>query len=775
MNFPPRMLEETESSRAAYPRKDALAKVKGAPIFTDDQEVPRALWVAVVRSERPHARIVGIDISGAEEVPGFVGIVTYEDIPGENVLPVIRDDMPVLSDGVVRYVGEPIILVVAESRKAAYEAASRVKVEYEDLPAVFDPMEAMSEGAPTVARDGFSERGNIFVHLWAGKGDPDPVLEDCDVVHEAVYETPMQEHLYLETQSAIAAPTPEGGVEVMGSIQCPSQDYVQGMLSRILALPLSKIRVKALPLGGGFGGKEEIPGLVSAHAALAALKFGRPARITLDREEDFISTSKRHRAIIRVRVGADRDGRLRALRAEIILDAGAYQTLSPAVLWRAMIHVFGPYRYEATRVDAYAVATNKVPAGAFRGFGAPEAVFAIEMALNELASKLGMDPLELRKRNTVIVGDELGFGQRLTFSVGARDTVLEAERISGYRSLGPPPPRLRRGIGIATAMMGNGLGGKAVPLEKATAVVRMFMDGSVEVIVGTTEMGQGSWSGFATIASEVLGVPYEWVSVSGADTAMGVDSGPTVASRSTVFQGRAVQIAAEKLRRRLLELASELLGAELDDLEIADGRVRSREDPEVGMDVRELAKAAWERNLNLQATGYASMPEFVYWDYERGTGNAYPQYSFATQITVVDVDPETGEVFVREVYGAYDVGRVVNRQAAEGQVVGGTVMSIGYALTEDLKMEDGRILNPSFTDYLIPTALDAPEKFVISFVEDHPSPIGGLGAKALGELPMVVAPASIAAAVADALGVPVRALPLTPEAVWRLLKSVKNP
>ncbi|HDJ26743.1 MAG TPA: aldehyde oxidase [Aciduliprofundum sp.] len=770
------MLEEARVVGSRYRRKDALAKVRGAPIFTDDVEIPDALWVAVVRSERPHARILSVDTSAAEEVPGFVGLVTYEDVPGENVLPVIKDDMPVLSEGIVRYVGEPILLVVAESRKAAYEAASRVRVEYEDLPAVFDPVEAMREGAPLVAREGFSEEGNIFVHLWAGKGEPDELFGECAVVHEAEYRTPMQEHLYLETQSAIAVPTPDGGVEVMGSIQCPSQDYVQGMLSRVLGLPLSKVRVKALPLGGGFGGKEEVPGLVAAHAALAALKFGRPARISLEREEDFISTSKRHQAIMRVKVGADAEGRLLALKAQIILDAGAYQTLSPAVLWRAMIHIFGPYRYRAAWVDAYAVATNKVPAGAFRGFGAPEGAFAIEMALNELARKLGMDPLELRKKNTVIVGDELGFGQRLTFSVGARDTVLEAERISNYRELRSMRGggRLKVGIGVATAMMGNGLGGKAVPLEKATAVVRMFMDGSVEVLVGTTEMGQGSWSGFAAIASEILGVPYEWVTVAGADTAMGIDSGPTVASRSTVFQGRAVQMAAEKLRRRLVELASELLGTRPDDVELSGGYAFSREDPDLRIGIRELASKAWERNLNLQATGYASMPDFVFWDYERGTGNAYPQYSYATHITVVEVDPETGEVRVREVYAAYDAGRIINREAAEGQVIGGTVMSIGYALTEDLKLEEGRILNPNFTDYLIPTVLDAPERTVVSFVEDHPSPIGGMGAKALGELPMVVAPASIAAAVADALGVPVRELPLTPEAVWRLMSKGKE-
>ncbi len=752
-------------------RVDAAEKVKGLPTYAADIEIQNMLYGATVRSSRPHARLLSVDASGALELEGVLAVLTSSDIPGRNRVPELLEDMPFLAEGVVRYVGEPIAIVVAGDPYLAREAASRVKVEYEDLPAVFDPLKAMSEGAPGVAAAGRDPARNVFSIVRVSNGSVEEARGRSRAIVGGEFRIPSQEHLYLEPITVIAIPS-GNGVEVVGPFQAPHQDYVQRMVAAATGLPLSKVRVRVATIGGSFGGKEDVPGIPAAHAAVATLALGRPVTISYDREEDFISTSKRHEALVRMEVGADGEGRLTFLRAELYLDAGAYATLSPAVLWLASVMACVPYRIANVDIRGYAVATNKVPRGAFRGFGNPQVSIPRELLLDELARELGLTPEEIRLRNLVEPGDTLCFGQEVGAWGGARATLArllsdpEARRILALRGTRTGGRSL--GVGLATVAIPIGLGATGRALEKAGAFVEMKRDGSLTLRIGSTEMGTGAHTGMVSIASRILGVPPEMVEVAQVDTSTAPDSGPTVASRSAAFQGMAVAEACRALAGRLKELASRILGGE--EVELADGFAISgnRRIP-----LSLLAERAYEEGVKMWEEAYVFSPPGLEWDFEAGRGIPYPFYSHAAQLTLVSLDTETGEVEVLEVLGVYDVGPVLFPEGVEAQAHGGTIMGIGYTLTEEVVQEEGRILNPNLTDYLIPTTLDAPGKAKFSFIEDYPSGLGPPGAKGMGELPFLASACSIACAVADASGGKIRSLPLTPENIWKLIKKKK--
>ncbi|MGC9530412.1 MAG: xanthine dehydrogenase family protein molybdopterin-binding subunit [Candidatus Bipolaricaulaceae bacterium] len=755
----------------SIPRLDAEAKVRGVARYADDLSVPGMLFGKAVRADRPHARVRTVDTARAAAHPQVACVVTPQDIPGRNRVPIIYADMPLLADGVVRYVGEPVALVAATCPEAAEQAAASVRVDYEDLPAVFDPLAALDPGAPQVAREEAAEKANLFNHMLIRKGDPDAAFAEAAVVVEGEYRVGYQEHAYLETQGVIAVPE-EDGMAVYGTLQCPF--YVQNAVSAVLGLPLAKVRIVQTATGGGFGGKEDVPSHLAAMAAVLAWKSARPVKIVYDRAEDIATTSKRHPGLIRYRSAARRDGTLTAVEVEFYYNAGAYQTLSSAVLWRGVVHAAGPYRIPNVRVDGYSVATNTVPCGAFRGFGSPQVIFAHESQMNALARRLGVDPLELRRRNALRVGDDTSTGQQLEESVGLVQAVDRARQLSDWRRLRQEAQEFnrrhrwrRRGVGVSTVMYGVGMGAKAPLLDKAGAYVKLEADGSVTVAVGNTEMGQGAQTVLAQIAAQALGVQPATVQLAPVDTSRVPDSGPTVASRTTTVAGAAVLDAATKLRGRVEQAAAQVLGCSR--VIVGDARCHDPDDPHRSAGLAEVARWMWAHNWDLGATGWASGAP-VDWDAATGQGKAYFVYSYACHIAEVEVDCLTGEAHVRRFWAVHDSGKVVNPDTARGQVIGGVAQGIGYALTEELAAAAGRIVSPSFTAYHLPTTLDMPEEMAVEFVE-APYSGGPFGAKGLGEVPLMAAHAAVAGGVSAAAGRPLLHYPAIPERVLELLEG----
>lgn len=754
------------------PRVDAEAKVRGLARFVDDLSFPGMFYGKVIRSDRPHARVLGLHLSRARALVACV--VVPEDIPGRNSIPIIYDDMPLLAQGIVRYVGEPMALLAAETMEAAEEAVVLAQAEYEDLPAVFDPLVSMSPDAAQVAVPKAAEGGNVFNHMVVRKGDVEAGFAQADVIVEGEYRTGYQEHAYLEPQGVIAVPE-EGGMTIYGTLQCPF--YVQTAVANVLGLPLAKVRVVQTATGGGFGGKEDMPSHLAGMAAVLAWKASRPVKLIYDRAEDIATTSKRHPSVVRYRTGAKRDGTLTAVEVEFFYNAGAYQTLSSAVLWRGLIHAAGPYRIPNVKIDGYSVATNTVPCGAFRGFGSPQVIFAHESQMDELARRLRMDPLELRRRNALRVGDETATGQRLTESVGLPEAIERAAELSHWEERKEVDALSRRekfkvrGLGTSTVMYGVGMGAKAPLLDKAGAYVKLEADGSVTVAVGNTEMGQGAQTVLAQIAAQTLGARLSDVQLAPVDTSRVPDSGPTVASRTTTVAGMAVLDAARRLRARVEQVACKLLGATA--VSIHEGRCLDRGDPSRSVPLAEVARWMWSRNLDLGATGWAEGAP-VDWDPKTGQGNAYFIYSFACHIAEVEVDLLTGEACVRRFWAVHDSGKIVNPETARGQVVGGIAQGIGYALMEELRAERGHIVSPSFTAYHIPTTMDLPEEIAVEFVE-APYSGGPYGAKGLGEVPLMASHAAVANAISHAIGARLREYPAIPERVLSLAACGEMP
>jgi len=738
---------------AAVPRPDALDKVRGEARFVDDLAFPGMLHAAVIRSTVPHAKICKLDLTSVSKHPAVICTLTANEVPGENVVHVIYDDQPALATGVVRYVGEPIALLAAEDRASARSAAAHATIDYEEIEAVFDPLSALSPDAPTVAVPAATEKApNLFNAMLIRKGDVAHGFAQADVIVEGEYRTGYQEHAYLETQGAIAVPELNGAIAIYGTMQCPF--YVQAAVAKVLGLPLSKVRVIQTATGGAFGGKEDVPSLVSALAALLAWKARRPVKLVLDREEDILTSSKRHPSIVHYKSGAKADGTLTAIEVDFVYNAGAYQTLSSAVLWRGLMHAAGPYRIPHVKIDGRSVATNTVPCGAFRGFGSPQVIFAHESQMDLLAERLGIDRLEIRRRNALKTNDETATKQRLGESVGVLQTIEEAgrlthweERLRKVEAFNAASRDRRRGLGISSVMYGVGLGGKAPFLDKAGAYMKLEADGSIGIAVGTVEMGQGLTTALTQIASEALSVPFDRIHFAPVDSSRVPDSGPTVASRGTMMSGLAILDAAAKLKERIRTVAK--------DLHIPKKEIPSR--------LQEIAQAFWINNLDPAVEGWAKGAP-VDWDEETGLGNAYFVYSYATHIAQVEVDLTTGEVSVEDFVAVHDSGRIVNQQLASGQVEGGIVQGLGFALMEEIPEKDGRLMTTGFTTYRIPTIRDIAADTKVAFVEAL-YPAGPFGAKGLGEVPLMAAHTAVSRAVAHALGAAVNTYPLSPKRV----------
>jgi len=729
------------ADRGSALRSEGPAKLTGLARYTDDLVFPGAWYGATVRSSEPHARLLAIEPDPAFDWSRVV-LVTAADIPGENVVGLIMDDQPALVADEIRHMAEPVALVAAPDPELARAARDHVRLRTEPLPPVLDLL------ASAVS----------FKRFEITRGDLDAGFAEADLVIEGTYRVGHQEQLYIENQAMIGVPRDDGGITVIGSLQCPY--YVHTALKRALALDGERAVVVQAETGGGFGGKEEYPSMIAIHAALLARKAGRPVRMIYDRHEDIVATTKRHPGVIIHRTGVTGDGRLVAQDIEVVLDAGAYCTLSPVVLSRSGIHAGGPYHCPNVRIRARAMATNTPPNGAFRGFGAPQSAFAAEMQANRVAEALAVSPLELRRRWAYRVGDVTPTGQRLRESVGALDVLERAgeasefERVRartsatrGSRTGAMAPPasgRSATGIGLALAWHGGGFTGGGEKRLASIATVELTGAGVIRALSAQTEIGQGSRTVLGQLVAEALDVPLEAVEVAPIDTSIVPDSGPTVASRSTMVVGGLLVHAARQVRH---------------DVETRTGRPFSES-------YLEDARAHGPTRVSEQFVGYPG----ITWDDETYRGDAYPAYSWACAVAEVEVDLDTGEVTVHSVVSADDAGKVVNRVLAEGQVEGGTLQAVGYATIEEIKTEGGRYLNDRLATYVIPTALDAPR--IEAILVEHPFSGAPHGAKGLGELPMDVGAPAVVAAIHDAIGAWITELPATPERILGALGAL---
>ncbi len=733
-------------------RREGPVKLTGEALYTDDLVFPGAWYGHTIRSTEPHARLLGLELDRDFDWSRVV-LLTAKDIPGENVVSLIADDQPVLADETIRHQAEPVALLGAPDRETLREAKERVKLRTEPLPPVFDPLLSTQE----------------FAHFRLEKGDVEAGFARAEVVVEGTYRVGHQEQLYIENNAMIAVPRPDGGISIHGSMQCPY--YIHKALKRALRLSDEQAVVIQAETGGGFGGKEEYPSLIAIHAALLAQRLGRPVRMIYDRHEDLAATTKRHPAVIRYRSGVTRAGELVAQDVEVIMDGGAYSTLTPVVLSRGTLHAGGPYVCPNVRIVGRAVATNTPPNGAFRGFGAPQTEFAAEMQVNRIAEALQMSPLELRRRWVYREGDETPSGQVLRESVGGEEVLeraaeaAEFERIRAHTAdarraradavagggaatqLTSGRQRTAQGIGIALAWHGAGFTGSGEVKLASVASLELTSEGRIRVLTASTEMGQGTKTIFPQVAAARLGVRYEDVEIAPQDTSIVPDSGPTVASRTAMVVGGLVIKAAERLRAQVEDAMDRPFAECYADYAREHGglRVDQRFEPYPG----------------------------VSFDDEAYRGDAYPCYGWACAVAEVDVDLDTGEVAVRSVVSADDVGRAIHPILAEGQVEGGTLQAVGYATIEEIKLEDGRYLNDRLATYLIPTSLDAPR--IEAILVEKPFSGAPHGAKGVGELPMDVAAPAVVAAIHDATGVWIHELPATPERILAALHGVEPP
>jgi len=707
-------------------RPDAPPKVTGKTVYPADLTMEGMLHMKVLWSNRPHARLFRIDASDALALPGVVAVFTAADVP-VNEFGIAEMDEHVLAEGQIRFVGEPLALVVAESEETALAALELIEVDCQDLPGVFDPRQAMQENAPLVHEERDS---NVIGHWFVRRGDLEAGFAASDVIVEADYFLPHTEHAFLQPEAGLSYIDDQGRVVVHTTGQWAHDD--QHQIAHALGLPDEQVRVIYTLAGGAFGGREDVS--LQILLALAALRLRRPVRMVWTRGESFRGHHKRHPFHMHYRTGATCDGKLTAMEAQLVADGGAYASTSGAVVRTAVSLATGPYHVPALRVDGWAVYTNNMDAGAMRGFGASQVTFASEMQMAKLAQALSLDPVEFRMRNILREGDIGPTHSVLPPGVGLEAAMVAAAEAAGWQRQGDHWMRsqpsttkhsfLRRGIGFACGWKNIGYS-FGFP-EQSTVVAELHGKAEIEQAVikaGVAEVGQGVLTVLAQIAADALKVPVERVTVINDDTAIVPNAGSSSASRQTLVSGRAVYEACQ----------------------VALEQWRDEERPAVGR--------------------YQYLPpRTTLFDPE--TGECFPHFSYAygAHVAEVKVDMETGEVHLVRVIAAHDVGRLINRLAAEGQVEGGISMGQGYALMEEFIQQDGTILTGSLHDYLVPTILDAPEEIVPLFIE-VPDSEGPWGAKGLGEMPTLILPPAIAAAIHDATGVWFDRLPITPERV----------
>ena len=774
----------------SMPRKEGRRKVTGQALYVDDVTFPGMLHGVTVRSSIPRGRIknisfdqppasstpLGMPSRGPRSAGGSdlnipwdeLTIVTAKDIPGENYVALILNDQPYLADKVVNHPEEPIILLAHQDKYLLEEARRNVRIEYEELQAIFTLEDSLEKKKIIWGED------NVFKEFLVDKGNVDDAWSQADFIVEGEYHTGAQEQLYIENNGAIAIANRADGVTVWGSMQCPY--YVHKALIKLFGLPEEKIRVIQTETGGGFGGKEEYPSMIAGHAALLAWKSGQPVKMIYDRAEDMAATTKRHPSRTRHKTAVTKDGKLLAMEIEFVIDGGAYCTLSPVVLSRGTIHAAGPYFCPNVRIKSRAVATNVPPHGAFRGFGAPQSIFGLERHMDKVAKTIGLTPEEFRRRNFIKQGETTATSQTIREKVDMEGLLNRAFELSDYyakqkrfakentgsadapvrnesnsildrmrtRASALPASRIKKGIGFASFMHGAGFTGSGEVYLQSVVGAEATPEGCVRILAASTEIGQGTNTVFAQIAAEALGLDYDLIEVTQPDTAQVPNSGPTVASRTCMIVGKLVESAVLGLKQTLI--GSGLLPDQFTQTEF-----------------QKACSDYIERLGPLKSFSKYEPPPGIRWDDEKYQGDAYGAFAWAVYVAEVSYDPLTYEAHVDDFVAVQEIGRVINPVLAAGQIEGGVAQAIGYTLYENVVWQNGRMLNSQMTNYIIPTAADIPPIRV--YFEENPYAFGPAGAKGIGELPMDGPAPAILNAIENATGQSFNRIPLLPEAM----------
>ena len=746
-------------------RKDAPGKVTGETKFFSDMALPSMLWAKVARSKYPHALIKRIDTSKAEALPGVVAVLTYKDVTGQNGFGILIPDQPVLCYDKVRYLGDAIAVVAAETKEKAEQATQLIEVEYEPLPVVTDPIEAMKPESPKV-----HSQGNILRHATVRVGNVDQAFQKAAVVVENTFHTGRQMHMYLEPEAGIGMLDDKGDLVLYAGGQSPYRDQMQ--ISRALGIPPEQIRVISTPVGGAFGGKEE--NTVQIHLAMLVLKTRRPVKMVWTREESGVAGMKRHPMTIITKTAADKKGRLLANMVKIIADTGAYASLGPTVLDVAVENSCGPYKIPNVDIDAYSVYTNNGVAGAFRGFGAPQVNFAMETNMDIIAERLGIDPIALRKINALRQRDIAPFGLAVNGSVGIFETLVRAEKSEIWKARRKfrsksSAPWCRIGVGVASAVKGFGFG--TLP-DFAAASIQLTPNGKFVVGVSCPEIGQGATSAYTQIAAEALGCDIDEVYIASGDSKLSPDSGTSSASMALVRGGNAILAAAPKMIELLLKAAGEILNENPQNMTIKQSRVKQTRHSNKSISYAEIAQYLQSSSSEMKVVGGYNVPRA-----EKPVPGTleipHMSYMYASAVALVEVDTLTGATKVLKFYLSPDCGKMINPQAYTGQCEGAIVQGLGFALTEHTQIENGVVRTNNFTTYIIPTIADIPE-IEIDPVETYEG-IGPFGAKGLGEVGIIPVASAVANAIHDATGVRIFSLPATPEIVYDALQHREEP
>ena len=738
-------------------RKEGTAKVLGRARYVDDLTLPDMWFGATVRSTIPRGRITSINFDPVIPWSEFT-IVSAADIPGENTIVHLTKDHPCLAEHYVNHVAEPILLLAHPNRSALPAAVAAVRINYDDtMPGIYT-IEESEKGDNLIWGD--SSAPNTFKTFLMQKNQtpiPEEVWQQADFIVEGEYRTGAQEQLYIENNGVIAEYDPESGVTVRGSMQCPF--YLVHALELVFNLPAEKCRVIQTETGGAFGGKEDFPSVIGSHAALLAMKSGHPVKLCYDRSEDMAATTKRHPSRTRHRTAVSKEGKLLAGEIDFAIDGGAYATLSPVVLSRGTIHAPGPYLWPYITVRSKAMATNIPPHGAFRGFGAPQSIFALERHMDKIAKVVGLTPEELRRRNFLSTGDRTATGQLLTDPVDMQHLLTRALEASNYHAKREQFDRenktsvIKKGIGFATFFHGAGFTGSGERRLNSLVEIELTPEGAPQLLVSSTEFGQGTNTILCQVAAQTLRLPYDQIRIAQPDTARVPNSGPTVASRTAMVVGKLVERAAQSLCATL----------------VASGHLPHDYTPE---DFRSAALLYLSEHGSLKSEARYESPGNIFWDDETYSGEAYPGYAWAVYVAEVAVDTTTYSASVTNFYAVQEVGKVLHPILAVGQIEGGVAQGIGYALYEKCLWQNGHLANNQMTNYIMPTSADIPPIHVT--FEEVPSPHGAFGAKGIGELPMDGPAPAILNAIEHATNIAFTEIPLLPEDIFERMTRLPN-
>jgi len=756
-----------EGGTQAVLSRDAVGLVTGATHFGGDIRIDGALHGKILWAAHPHAEILNIDISVAKTIPGVHAVITARDIPGRNQAGLIIRDQPAIAFDKVRSICDTLAAVFAESPEIAAEALKKIKVDYHVLPGVFSPEEAAQPDAPRL-----HDKGNLLHHALIQRGDVAEAFSRSAYIIEDTYTTPFIEHAFMEPESGIATPMEDGGVMLQMGTQCAFDDRTQ--LSEILALPEDKIRVVQLPMGGAFGGKEDM--ILQQYLALGALRTGRPVKMVLTRAESLRGHPKRHLARMHFKTGADHDGHVLAIQAKVILDTGAYASLGGDILENTLVFAAGPYYIPNLDLEGWAWYTNNISAGAMRGFGVNQVAVAMETQMDVMARALGIDPFEFRLLNALDVGLPTVADHILEDGVvsikqtirAARDAFHQVQNLAGISSGQSRTDGKKIGVGVACAVKNIGYGHGLH--EEAGAIVELDSAGNCRLRASQHDYGQGAHAGLVQLVSGELNLPVDHIEIIGPDTALTPPTGPTTASRQTFLTGNAVLKACRVLKDGILHQAADILDADPEGLELDKDRVV---DPTTG---REIPLADLGEQFVVEEHYSAPRSAPLHEDSASHFGKADFEsrpthwcYAYNTQIAVVEVDPASGEVKVLKIISANDVGKAINRQAIEGQIHGGVMMGLGFALSEQFIVENGINLTDTLHKCRLPFAMQTPE--IIPVIVEVPHPYGPHGAKGFAEAPSLATAPAILNAIYDATGIRIKSLPADKQKIKAALQA----